>query len=496
MESIEEYLSKFAKEAPNKLAVIVKDTYTSYEQLWKEVQGLAYYLKTDCEVERGDRVVVKASQTLSYVISYFATHLAGAVFVPLEKNIPDNKAVEIIEETDAKIYISNIAIEKEGLRNIAIKAVEALAETYFNSSWEYDFPSGIDSADIMYTTGTTGKAKGVEVTHSVLLATAENYISGFEIKRDNVIAVPGPMNHVNPLRKLYMSIMNGSTIVILNGLISMKAFFHALDEQGVTSLCLPPASLRTIWHFSQNKLADYAEQIDFVECSTAPVTESDKETLRKQLPKSRLYNNYGLSECGAMVMYDFNRYRSKGQGCVGVPMINSQVVIVDDERKEIISSKDNVGLIANKGPINMKGYWKAPEITSQVKENGYIYTNDIGYFDEEGFLYVIGRKNDTINVGGLKVEPTEVEEAAFLTGDIHECICVAVDDGITDSALKLLVVMKEGKKFDKKRIAGFLQKSLDAYKIPKIIEEINEVPKNYVGKPDRKAFVNGVVKKG
>ncbi len=488
---IEKYLQKYAEENPEKNAVIVKDVYTSYGELWKHVRAFSGYLKKECGVRKGDCVVVKTMQTLNYAIAYFSTHLAGGIFVPLEKSISEEKAKEILEETEAVVYISKDALNGDNWKYIDLKNVENLALAYSPDAWDGTFPKLEDSADIMYTTGTTGKAKGVEVTHQVLLATAENYITGFELKSGNVIVVPGPMNHVNPLRKLYMSIMSGNTIIILNGLMSMKGFYHALDEQGATSLCLPPASLRLIWQASGNKLAEYADQIDFVECSTAPVTEADKKTLREQLPYSRLYNNYGLSECGAMVMYDFNAYPDKGAGCVGRPMVNSHVIIVDDERKEIISSKENMGLLANSGLINMKGYWKRPDLTKQVLSDGYVYTNDIAYFDEEGFLYVVGRRNDTINVGGLKVEPTDVEEAAMSFEEVHECICVPMDDPVTGSALKLFVVTKSGGTLNEAELRKYMSSRLATYQLPKVYEVTDSIPRNFVGKPDRNAFVNG-----
>ena len=189
-----------------KNAVIVKDVYTTYEHLWQCVRGFANYLQIVHDISKDDKVVVKATQTLSYCICYFATHLCGGVFVPLEKSIADEKAVEIIDETDAKVYVASKEISGCTVAHILSKNVEALADEYFDESKIFEMPHLEESADIMYTTGTTGKAKGVEVTHSVLLATADNYITGFEIKQDNVIAVPGPLNHVNPLRKLYMSI--------------------------------------------------------------------------------------------------------------------------------------------------------------------------------------------------------------------------------------------------------------------------------------------------
>ncbi len=488
---IEAYLCAHADKEKEKTAVISGEDEVSYGKLWEMVRGFARYLIEDCHVRKGDRVLVRASQSVSYAVTYFAVHLSGAVFVPLEKGMDEEDCQKIRTETESVVYISNPPGDFTDVKDIRAKQVEEIAGQWFREEYDFAFPGADDLADIMYTTGTTGRAKGVMVTHGALVATAENYEHGFEIKKSDVMAVPGPLNHVNALRKLYLAIKNGSTIVILNGLLSMKALFHALDSKGVTSLCLPPASLRTIWHFTGDKLADYAGQIDFVECSTAPLSEEDKETLRRELPSSRLYNNYGLSECGAMVMYDFNRYPEKGQGCVGKPMPHSHVILVDENRKEICASKEHPGLIANRGPINMAGYWHMSELTAQVMADGYVYTNDLGYFDEDGFLYIVGRKDDTINIGGLKAQPAQIEEKALQMGMIEECLCVPMPDPVTENALKLYVVMKPGEAFHEDQILEYLTRHLPSYQVPKTVEQVKEIPKNYMGKPDRKAFAKG-----
>ena len=495
-ECIEQHLQEHSSKIPEKVCIIVKNQTTTYKEFWDLVKGFAFYLREN-GVRKGDHIAIKTTQTLEYAVAYFAAHLIGAVSVPLERSISDEKAMDIIAEVEAKVYIATAPLRLEPIVTsdnfifINLKNIVDLAALNRIDEWIYGFPKLEDSADIMYTTGTTGRAKGVEVTHHVLLATAENYLTGMEWEVNNCMAVPGPLNHVNPLRKLYTSILAGTTIVILNGLMSIKGFFDALENYGVNSLCLPPASLRSIWQFSGEKLAEFSNQINFVECSTAPLTESDRITLRRQLPKSRLYNNYGLSECGAMVMYDFNKFLNQSKGCVGKPMMNSHVVIVDDNRRIIKSDEEHMGIIANKGPINMKGYWKHPDLTNSVKQNGYIYTSDIGYIDQDGFLYVIGRTNDTINVGGLKVEPTDVEEAAMLFPGIMECICVPVEDDVTGNALKLFVVMNNNAQFDLDSIKIHMKSKLATYQIPKYYEEIASIPKNFVGKPNRKAFSNG-----
>ena len=121
-------------------------------------------------------------------------------------------------------------------------------------------------------------------------------------------------------------------------------------------------------------------------------------------------------------------------------MPNSKVIFWDDNRNEIASSKDNIGLLAVSGNATMKGYFRSEKETKEVLSDGIVYTKDMGYIDQNGFVYILGRNDDVINVGGLKVAPTEVEAAVLSYPDIQDCICIAVPDKITGSALKLLVV--------------------------------------------------------
>lgn len=137
----------------------------------------------------------------------------------------------------------------------------------------------------------------------------------------------------------------------------------------------------------------------------------------------------------------------------------------------------------------MREYWKAPELTAQVMQGGRIHTNDIGYIDSEGFIYNLGRQGDVINVGGLKVAPTEVEAVALWYDAVADCICVPVDDRISGKAVKLFVVLKPGTVLDGRALRSHLMKHLENYKVPKYIEEIDEVPRTFNGKIDRKRLL-------
>ena len=487
--TVVEYIWHNARELPNKLAITDKYSHTTYEELWNYILGFQTYLKKT-GLQKGDFVIMQASQTLAYAVAYFGTHLAGGIFAPIEKM----SSVDVLRNLNRQLHAAFLICKPELYFNeyqghyIESDAILQLAAENYSENTAFTFPEPDSSSEILFTTGTTGASKCVELSHKSIVAVAHNIIYGCEMKKDTIILVPGPLNHANPIRKLFTAMVNGSGIVLLDGMISIKAFFDALDNEHVNAMCLPPAAIRTIFQLSKNKLGEYADQIDFIESATSPLPEPDKERLCKLLPKTRLYNNYGSSESGSVCMYDYNRYRGL-TGCIGKAMPNSEIFISDENGNAIKATKENPGFIACKGPVNMKGYLNDPVTTAQVLRNGIVYTNDLGYIDDQGFIYIVGRKGDVINVGGRKVAPAEVEEKALAYPGISDCICVPVQDKITGMAVKLLVVLGEKPQdFQAAALREFLSQSLENYKVPKSIEIIDQVPRTYNGKIDRKKF--------
>lgn len=489
MKSVIEYVSDYASETPHKAAVIVAGEETTYSELFEYVQKYAKFLESS-GMKRGDIVVTKASQSLDYVIIYLAVHLAGGVIASMEKSLADAEMIKIARQLNAGVVIGNGADEAERNEFLFISRESVMTDLSHVDIADYRnvFPNPDESADILFTTGTTGSSKGVELSHRALTATAENLIYGCEYKKSTVLIAPGPLNHANAIRKLFTTFVNGSTIYILNGMTNLKAFYAALDYKDKDmACCLPPAAIRTIFQLTKNKLADYADRIDFIESATSPLPEPDKLKLCELLPNTRLYNNYGSSESASVCMYDYNKYPGK-TGCIGKAMPNAKIMIVDDDKNVIDSDKDHMGLIACMGPVNMKGYVNEPLLTKDVLKDGILYTNDIGYMDAEGFVYVSGRKGDVINVGGLKVAPTEVESAALSIGNIDDCICIAVDDRISGKALKLLVVCADDSRFDAREISKELAKKVESYKVPRYIEKTDKIARTYNGKLNRKFY--------
>jgi len=424
----------------DKVAIVSDGQQCTYGDLKRRVDEKVKELK-DGPCPKGRVVCMRAFSTIDYLVAYFACHLMGWVVVPLEKDLPDEA-------------FSDIANEMGG----------------------YEPPEGV--ADILYTTGTTGKSKGVMIGHKTIIADAENLIDGLGFSHDLVFVVNGPLNHIGSLSKIYPVLMLGATLILVDGMKDLDKFFHALDyPASKVATFLVPASIRILLQFCAKKLSEYVDKFDFIETGAAAIPQADMESLCKILPHTRLYNTYASTETGIICTYNFNDGKCQA-GCLGKPMKHSQVFITE------------AGKIACKGDTLMMGYIGDPERTSSVLRDDTLYTSDIGMIDEQGLLHLQGREDDIINVGGFKVAPTEVEEVALSFPDIEDCVCIPVDNMITGKALKLLVVMKTGCPLVKKTLALFLKTKLESYKIPLIYQQVEFVHRTFNGKIDRKYYKN------
>lgn len=478
-------IASHADTQPDRLVLADTSQSVTYGELWRRVYGLSRKL-SELGIRRESCVVVECNQSVDYMTCEFAIQLLKGVFVPVEKNSAADRVHEIIESVEAVLYIG-----KKPLDNIPFFPIEEAGKHAFTGTIHVetiDFPASEDTSEILFSTGTTGKSKGIELSHGNDAALAENVICGVKMKKDNVELIPMPLSHSHGLRRTYGNLVNGSAAVFIEGVTLLKKVFNMMDEYKVTAMDLSPSSLSIIFKLSKDRLGDYAEQLDYIQLGSAPLPEEDKLHLSRLLPKTRLYNFYGSTEAGCSCLLDFNSMSGK-PGCIGKPAVNAEFIVVDENRQPISSSEENLGFLASSGPINMKGYWKAPELTAETMADGYIYTKDLGYIDEEGFIYMLGRKDDVINYGGIKISPEEIESIVIKYPLITDCACVPVKDPLTGQAPKLFIVLSDADAYDLKELKNFLAQNLDASKQPKYIEVIHEIPRTFNGKIQRKKLI-------
>ena len=483
--SIVEKLAQQAKETPEKLAVVFEGKEVTYAELWNKTVHCAHLL-IKLGVQAGDRVVCQGKYDPHFWAIRFAAHLCGAAFVPADKDASPEQLAGLAERLDARLIISNCKEEKLPRFVLFDELADMLPE---DTSMEgLSFPEPESVSEVMFTTGTTGASKGVLLTHRCMAARVFSNVREFDITPDDVSITMVPLNHIGPIMILDQRICSGATAVFLDGMMKLKLLFDCMDKYGVTTVFLPPAGIALLRRLSQNKLADYADQLVAFHTGSAAMTKPELEYLKKILPRSRLYTGYGSSECGVVSVrrYDGN---DKDVICVGKPCEAGEVRIVDEAFRPVPAG--NVGLITFKSEMNMLGYYNRPNLNAAVFHDGYFSSNDLGYLDEEGFLYILGRSDDMINIGGLKVYPSEVENAALRIPGVEECLCFGVPDPITGQAIKLLIKPGDAFSMSIPQVQEALSKSMDYYKVPKSIEFVTEIQKTANGKPERKFYQAG-----
>lgn len=487
LSSVALIIQQKAQEHPEKPALIVNDVYCSYGQLAEQNRRAARYLQ-EKGICPGDRVVVEADHLLPYVYLWYGIQLLGACFVPVEKNTPSARVAEIARELDASVMVTLTAREDlpgSWALDVITPEIQATPDDFLAVD-----PDPNSLAEILFTTGTTGKSKGVMVSYANQINIALAGIETTNIQPDNNWLIPTPMNHAAGLRKVHIAMAVGSTSTLLEGFRNFKLYFKTIRDHKVTSLYLPPSAIHLLLALCSKDLESLAGQLRFIYSSSTAYPETDKEKMRKLLPNVYMYNCFGCSEVGVACTDEFCvSGGSQYTGSVGFPNSLSQIVIVDEDGNEIANpSAQNPGLCAIRSKSVMQGYWNEPEQTAKAIKNGMLVMSDLCYFAPNGELILVGRSNDTINLGGLKVAPLEVEEVVLRAECVDECLLIPVVKG-GNTALKLLVVLKEGKELDEAEIRDLISKNLEPYKLPKHIVAIDEIIKTFNGKIDRKQMI-------
>ncbi len=460
-------------------------TYSEYKSL---ICRLAAVLKNE-GISKDDKVVIEASQTVEFLGMELALQLLGAVFVPLERNCSKEKALRVAQAAEASLVIMLKETEPaEGIRLITMKEITEAAQSATELS-DYSLPEKEDMSELLFSTGTTGKEKGIIITHKNDIALAENVIHGVKLLKDNVELIPSPLNHSHGLRRYYGNMVQGATVILVSSVMNVIGFFGMMDKYGVNSIDLVPTALSVLLKLSKGKFAEYKDVLRYIQFGAAPLSDNDKKIIRELLPNTHLYNFYGSTESGCICIYDFNDGVDKPK-CIGKPAHNAKIIIVDDDRNEIVSSENNTGLLASFGDMNMSGYWKDEEETAKALINGGIYSNDEAYYDGDGDIILLGRKGDVINVGGNKVSPDEIEDVTKKHPSVADCGCIGVKDELKGSVPKLFVQVKAGAEFDAIAIRRHLQNNLEPYKVPNLIVQIDKIPRSFNGKLLRRELKN------
>ncbi|MDL2205994.1 acyl--CoA ligase [Eubacteriales bacterium OttesenSCG-928-N13] len=473
-------IDTYQKQCPDKLCLADSAEEICYRDYARRIVATCALLQTN-GIQQGDRVVLKAKQTISYLCWCHAIQLAGGIAVPLENSAGDMRVEQILALTEASMYVGDAPLGDA--KFVPYDAQSDLALSSADMTQQLPDPQQISM--ILFTTGTTGASKGIVVTHMSEVAVAENVMYGVSMKPDNIEIIPTPMNHSFSLRRYYANLIRGATVVLLEGIIFLQQLFDALDRYKATAIALVPAALSVIFKLSRDQIGQYNHQLDYVQFGSAPLPEADKERITRLLPDCRLYNIYGSTESGCACSLNFNSADNM-PGCIGFPNRHAHFIVTDAQHNQIESSPEHIGFLAYRGAMAMEKYYNEPELTERTIIDGYLYTKDLGYIDAQGRVYMLGRDDDVINTGGNKVSPGEIEECARRYEGVEDCICGATKDAVMGEVPLLYIVA--GDDLDLRALHQYLSQHLEGFKVPKRIARINQVPRTYNGKIWRAKF--------
>lgn len=508
--SLTDFLKEAVEKYPDHTALTQGDRKITYGELLDLSERAAAAL-SDLGVKRGDRVALMLPNCLEYVIGFFGTVRLGAavtqvnpVYVARElEHIFDNSGSEtaIVHSTmyrkvkDVQPHTSlrriiSVGEPEDGLEE-GDKTFDEFIESVSASAPEVEIDPKEDLASIQYTGGTTGVSKGAMLTHANLLGGVRQTIDlliedASKFPENGKVVAVAPLFHIfGSTMVLLFSIRHGWNMLLVprfqpDEMMALIKREKPIMLAGVATLYMALHSYPDMEEYGLGDVMLYTS-------GGASVPLGLLRSFERRTGRP-IWEGYGLSE-GAPV--SFNTYlKGSVGGSIGVPIPGTDVRIVDVETGEEDVNPGEPGELIVKGPQVMKGYWEMPEETANALRDGWLHTGDIARMDEDGYLYIVDRKKDMINASGYKVYPREVEEVLYEHSEVVEAVAIGVPDEYRGETVKAFVVRKRDSAVSAEELTAHCKENLAPYKVPKLIEFRDELPKSSVGKLLRRVLAD------
>lgn len=511
--TLPEILVKTAQEHPESIATTLNDIDLTYKEINEKANGFAHAL-TSFGIQKGDRIVLLLPNSPTYVISSYGAMKIGAIVVNINvmyhgdelKNLIQNSKAAVVVTLD--IFLQNVLniVNDTSVARVLIHSVMGLeknveADKYpteviiFNdlvASQSIEEPVlacvHSDIAVLQYTSGSTGIPKAVALTHQSIVANVMQISNWNPIDYDensSVICIL-PFFHVFGMTVcLHVSVFKGYRMILLPMFdwSNIVDILDLLKKYKPISFPAVPALWAALVSYP-NVTQDHFASIEVATGGGSPMPTWVQERY-KQLTGKNIVEAFGLSEASSST--HLNPFHGDAvPGSIGIPLPDTDAKIVDIENSSEECPSGEVGELIIKGPQIMKEYWQNKEKTEQALRNGWLHTGDLARMDANGYFYIVDRKDDMIISKGFNVYPTEVEKVLEQHELIKEACVVGMPDRHGGSSITAFLVLKEGSSEDRKELLEYCKENLPAFKIPKMIKFIDEIPKNRLGKPLRR----------
>jgi long-chain acyl-CoA synthetase len=488
-------LCESADSSPDKPVALFGESRMTYGELDALSDSFASGLEAS-GVRPGERVALQLPNIPQFLVAYFGILKAGGVVVPLNVLLKAPEVAFMLRDCGAKAIITWAGVLGEAAKGAAeagvsdIYAVGHAESTDAAAAFEQLLATPAngrrlarreltDTAVVIYTSGTTGRPKGAELTHIQLYMNADIPGRLFNVREDDVVLTVLPLFHVFGLSSIMNVCVRFGCTMSLVPRFDPAAVLTAIQRDRATIFeGVPTMYVALLAHPDLDKydVSSMRVAISGGASIPAPVLDAFEDHFGVLI-----LEGYGLSETASTTT--FNRSESERRiYSVGKPIWGTQTQVWDDEGRELPRGKDHVGEVVTRGLHVMKGYLNNPQATRDVFTGDWLHTGDLGYVDEDGFLFIVGRKKELIIRGGYNVYPTEIEDVLHGHPAVTEAAVVGVPDDRLGEEVKAFVTLKPGVSLTAPELIAYCKERLAAYKYPRTVEFRDELPKNATGK--------------
>jgi long-chain acyl-CoA synthetase len=485
--SISDFLFLTARRYPDFLAVTDDAGSLTYGELAARAAAFGGSLRTQ-GLQPGDRVVLQLPNSADFLIAHFGIMWAGGVSVPVDAAASAHSLAEVVAAVEARwVFVrpAQLPLVELALRAVSSQAhVEAMRMEPVIALPQEPAPTVEPGklACLLFTTGSTALPKGVPLRHENVCAAVENLVRlvGYTQRDREVIVLP--IAHSFGLGHVYCNFRVGGAVRLVDGLSKVGRVLKILRDFGATGFPGTPLGFGLLLDRYAEPFLDAARQLRFIVVNSAALPASRAKQLLTALPDTTLYVYYGLTEASRSTMHALNSVAEERLTSVGPAMYGIDVRI-DGEDGQPLPPRC-VGQVTIAGPTVPGSYWRDDAATAEGYRDGRLQSGDLGYLDEEGYLFLTGRLKDQINLGGTKIAAVEIEEALREHPDVDDCVVLGMPShaSLETEAVVAGVVLRAAATLDVPALQKHLRGRLEPYKVPTEIHAISAVPRAPTGK--------------
>jgi long-chain acyl-CoA synthetase len=515
---VAQYLCHQVQVRPRHPVTVFNGVSATYEQLFERAKRISGLLAAN-GINAGDRVGVLFPNHPDFIASFFGATGLGAVVVPINPLLKSEEIAHILQDSQARAlivlsrsfaearkalsvlhdlqFVLVITPDGEELNEGVDKDIKAKVErihardlalaTQSGVVWTQSLQAQNDLCVLVYTSGTTGKPKGAMLTHHNVASCVAMAHTVLEFSSEDRFLSVLPLCHIYGLTLAMLGVISKGGTIVIQERFEAPQTLKLIEEAKVTLIPAVPAMYQFMLMEIERNRYDLSS-VRICLCGGSAMPHELIPALEEKFA-APFIEGYGLTEVSCIATAN-PPLGVRKNGSVGLPMPGVTIGIFDAHRKNLACGPENVGEVAIKGPNVMQGYFNREDATKECLQDGWFFTGDLGYLDEEGYLFIVGRTKELIIRGGQNIYPREIEDVVLRIPQVAEVAVVGVPDQVMGERVKAVIALRKGQTLTSEEAKEFCAAHLAEYKIPRIFEFVAELPRNSTGKVLKRLLVN------